>query len=199
MAESWWDIFLAHAQQEWGVITGAPIACLMLVIASATITWLILKHHYKERLATLEAHAKLHKDTAEHLAANQKREAISDSSENVVAITLPKSEIKHPIEIQYGTSPAKLITVTVRNKADREERVQALAIHLVRKDGNTEVITDEKRNKPLCIKSIKRAATIPHVMAPLRKLAIRQLLSLNQLQQRIPKQKLVLPIIKPVL
>lgn len=73
---------------------------------------------------------------------------------------------RQPIEIQYGTSPGKLMTVTVMNKGERDERVQALAIHLVHKNGKTDVVTDEKRNKPLCIKSIKRAATIPHVMEP---------------------------------
>jgi hypothetical protein len=72
------------------------------------------------------------------------------------------------IEIQYGESIGKLVTVTVTNKAEREKRVLSLALRLFGQDGKVrDEILDAGDGRTLKVKEFKRAKGLPHVMPPL--------------------------------
>jgi hypothetical protein len=164
MGESFWDFFSEHFKEEWAVISGSPHLVAVIALAVGFITWLACNLYYKGRIETLKAHLEFHKDRAHH-GEHAEPEDLRKEAQKPEEVAMPITS-KDSIEIRYGTSPSKLITVTVTNHGDREERVQGLVIHLRYANGKVDTVTAETKDKLAGINSLKRADKIPHVMPP---------------------------------
>jgi hypothetical protein len=109
MQDTLWPIVLSHFQQEWGEISGAPIACLLLIAASVTIVWLTLKHHYSERIETLKALVSFHKDRADHAQTIPDRPSVTIAKNLESSLT---NSDKISLEVDYSNGGDRFQSLT---------------------------------------------------------------------------------------